>query len=443
MSNMRVLKGSGYTSVTVPTAPLTAVTNTQLLTCQSNRFVDNSTNNFTITRNGDVSVQAFSPFAPTAAYSAATNGGSGYFDGTGDYLSSTISALAGAFSIEFWFYRPASGNNFCFTIGDSNTGGNTSAEVYIGTSGTVLNYWANNAAQITGTPAPTGQWVYLAVTRDASNVVRLYQNGTQVGGTYTQSGTLSTALRIGTEWYNGASTGTTNGYIGNFRVSNNVRTVTTIPTSPFSNDGNTVFLANFTNAGITDATAKNVLETVGNAQISTTQSKFGGSSMYFDGTGDYVLTAPRASNILGNGDFTVEFWAYPSNTSSAFRALVSSENYAGVAGGWSIYQNGTSLEIWLTSGQIINATSALTSSTWQHVALSRASGTVRLFVNGTSVGSVSNSVEWTGQQIYVGDNNYSGIDYFYIGYIDDLRITKGYARYTSSFTPPTAAFPLS
>jgi len=129
--------------------------------------------------------------------------------------------------------------------------------------------------------------------------------------------------------------------------------------------------------------------------------------MFFDGSGDYLV-------------------------------LVSSENYNGTTGGWSTYQNGTAIEVWLTSGQVINATSVLTATTWQHIALSRASGTVRLFVNGTSVASASSSAEWTGQRIFIGDNNVSGTDYFFNGYLDDIRITRGYARYTGNFTPQTS-----
>jgi hypothetical protein len=89
ISNLRTVVGTAvYTGNFTPsTTPLTAISGTSLLTCQSNRFKDNSTNNFTITRNGDVSVQRFSPFSPTAAYSAATIGGSGYFNGTTDYIS--------------------------------------------------------------------------------------------------------------------------------------------------------------------------------------------------------------------------------------------------------------------------------------------------------------------------------------------------------------------
>ena len=89
ISNLRLLNGTALytTTFTPPTAPLTAISNTALLTCQSNRLIDNSTNNATITRYGDTNVQRFSPFSPSAAYSTSTIGGSGYFDGNADYLS--------------------------------------------------------------------------------------------------------------------------------------------------------------------------------------------------------------------------------------------------------------------------------------------------------------------------------------------------------------------
>ena len=79
LSNVRIVNGTAvYTSnFTVPTTPLTAITNTSLLTCQANRFLDASSNAFAITRSGDVSVQPFSPFNPTTAYSTSAVGGSG------------------------------------------------------------------------------------------------------------------------------------------------------------------------------------------------------------------------------------------------------------------------------------------------------------------------------------------------------------------------------
>lgn len=89
ISNVRIVKGTAlYTSNFTPSPnPLTAVTNTSLLTCQSNQFIDNSTNNYTITTGNAPSVQAFSPFAPQFQWTPSVIGGSGYFDGTGDYLS--------------------------------------------------------------------------------------------------------------------------------------------------------------------------------------------------------------------------------------------------------------------------------------------------------------------------------------------------------------------
>ena len=132
ISNARLVKGTAVydptlTSITVPTAPLTAITNTSLLTCQSNRFRDASNNNFPITRNGDTSVVAFSPFAPTQSYSAAAVGGSGYFDGTGDYLSvadnTAINIGTSDFQIGFWIYPTAfagSAANVVFSKGTNN-----------------------------------------------------------------------------------------------------------------------------------------------------------------------------------------------------------------------------------------------------------------------------------------------------------------------------------
>jgi hypothetical protein len=128
--------------------------------------------------------------------------------------------------------------------------------------------------------------------------------------------------------------------------------------------------------------------TIGSAVTTVAQSPFvggGNSYQFFEANADSYIDTPASSDwAVGTGDFTIEGWIYPTNTSSAYRAIVASENYAGTTGGWSLYQNGTSLEVWLTSGNLITATSAITASTWQHVALVR-SGTgsinFKLYVN--------------------------------------------------------------
>ena len=457
LSNVRVVTGtSAYdatqSTLTVPTAPLTAISGTSLLTCQSNRFRDASTNNFAITVTGSPSVQPFSPFNPTTAYSASSIGGSGYFDGSGDYLQSSITALSGQFTVEFWVYRPATGNNFLFTIGDSSA--SSGAEIYIGSSGNQLNYYSNNAVRINGgTPPPAGQWNYFAVTRDASNDVRLYANGVQVGSSYNQSGTLSTDLRVGAEYYGGSITGTLNGYMGAFRVSNTVRTVTSVPTSLWESDANTIFLANFTNAGIYDATSKNDLETVGNAQISTTQSKFGGSSMYFDGDGDYLSLPPRQTLALGSGDWTVEAWVYLTAAPVEFTALFCSWNYYTSGYNGNFIGRVSTSNLWTSfNGQgdqiAINGTYTWTLNAWTHIAWVRFGNTVTVYRNGLSIGTVTDTknLSDSANGLIIGVNRTNGTigggspTQYITGYVNDFRATPGIARYTSNFTPPTTAF---
>ena len=89
ISNLRLLKGTALysgSSITVPTSALTAITNTKLLTCQSNRFIDNSSTGFALTPVGNVAVTAFGPFLTSSVYDAAVNGASAYMDGSGDTL---------------------------------------------------------------------------------------------------------------------------------------------------------------------------------------------------------------------------------------------------------------------------------------------------------------------------------------------------------------------
>ena len=459
ITNFRIISSPTYTSAfTPPTAPLTNIANTSLLTLQSNRFIDNSNNNFAITRNGDVSIQAFSPFAPTAAYSTANVGGSVYLDGTGDYLQATSGVstqfdTGSAFTVECWVYQLsyASDGNI-FGVGGSTADWNATTGIYINWytySGNL--YWQTSLGNgqavslITATLPGINQWHHFAVGFNGTTT-RMWINGTSVG-TSTQGYTRPSGTNRWQVGSTGAGASILNGYISGLRYVKGTdvygvgNSSITVPTAPPTNIANTALLLNSTNAGIFDQTAKNVLETVGDAKVSTAQYKYGTGSIALDGTGDYLVTSSSVNNRLGSGDFTIEMWLYPSNTSSAYRAIIASDAYAATTNGWTVYQNGTSIEMYYSSGgstpNIFTATSALTSSVWQHFALVRSSGTLKAYVNGTQVASVSNSINFVGDKIFIGDNNAG--DYFFNGYIDDIRITKGYARYTSNFTAPTAA----
>jgi hypothetical protein len=171
----------------------------------------------------------------------------------------------------------------------------------------------------------------------------------------------------------------------------------------------------------------------GNAQISTAQSKFGGASGYFDGSSSYVNTT--LASALGTVDFTVEIWFYLTSTSAVLQRII------GSFGGYIGIKPTTNYLVFSSNGSdaIINSV-ATTLNTWTHVAISRNSSITKMFVNGVQVGlNYSDSISYI-DLVTVAANYPLGTEPFF-GYIDDVRITKGIARYTSNFTPPTSAFP--
>ena len=438
ISNYRVVKGTAVydptqTTLTVPTAPLTAITNTQLLTCQSNRFVDNSTNAFAITRNGDVRVTPFSPFAPTAAYSADVNGGSGYFDGTGDYLSIADAAGlrfgTGNFTIQCWIYRNAAGATHTIAA----KGGASTGWVFQVTSGNVLRFTNTTTNIDTTTTIPALSWNHVAVIREGTGTdqVKLYINGVQSAlATVSTDFNQTEQLNIGADRGNANAM---NGYITGFKYVVGTAETITVPTAPPT--GGTALL-NFTNAGIIDNTGKNVLETVGNAQIDTTTKKFGTGSLEFDGNGDY-LVVPNApsSRVFGTGDFTWEAWINANTVAAGTRDFFGI--YDGGSTGIIVGQSGANIRFFCQTATITSSTTII-ANTWYHIAAVRSGTTGTLYINGVSVGSGTIGVP-TNTNFSIGRAGSNNGNYFN-GFIDDLRITKGVARYpTEPF--PTAAFP--
>lgn len=187
----------------------------------------------------------------------------------------------------------------------------------------------------------------------------------------------------------------------------------------------------------------------GNAQISTAQSKFGGASLLLDGSGDYLSVANSSVFNFGSGDFTIETWARFSDLSGvkmlAAQRATSTSNYS-----WIFYWTATttSLAIGYTlngsSSAAIARTFSPTLDTWNHFAVVRESSSVRLYANGLQLGTsatLSSSIYSSTAPVLIGAASSSSPANFMSGYIDDVRITKGVARYVGNFTVPTQPFP--
>ena len=431
---------------------------------QNNTFLDSSTNNFTITRNGTPTQGSFSPYALNGvAYSPTLHGGSAYFPGTvNNYLTlpktafTSIAETTRYWTLEGWFnFEELSSTTYsgCFNVSDY---------MFLLVRSTSIDFmygiYAPRVNMSVTQSFATNTWYHIAVSCN-NGTITLYVNGSAVGSVNTNpqinSGQVSSYFYIGAADnypFYGTLDWPFKGYISGLRISN-IAVYTsnfTPPTSPvtlLSNGGATPstaptsgqvsLLCDFTNGGIFDNTKKNVLTTVGNANVSTSIVKFGSGSMAFDGTGDY-LTIPSSSNFaFGTGDFTVEFWMYPTANTPWLSLCGTQPGAITDSRGWSLSITNGSPEIaFWSSTKFIPA--AITLNQWTHVSVTRSGTTLRMFINGTIANSTTNSENFTFDQLGVGCTGV-GIQP-YNGYIDDIRITKGIARYTSAFTPPTRAF---
>lgn len=452
ISNLRLVKGTAvYTSNFTPsTSKLTAITNTKLLTCQSNRFVDNSASGHAITPVGNSVVTAFGPFLTSSVYDPAVNGASAYFDGDGDYLSiansSDFNLAANDFCFEFWFWSNVIGNYDTVTtqVGTwaiETVSGTMRAWFSTGTSGT----WDLLDAGIISNALKLNEWNHLVIAR-TGNTLKSYHNGAIV---YNSSfsgtvGSSSNVLKVGD--YDGHPW---DGFIGDFRLTNGSTggfdvsgSTISVPTAPLTAITNTKLLLNMADGQAIDSAAQNNLTLYGNAKISTGQAKFGDTSMVFDETGDYVTLPNNSFKPFGTGNFTIECFArFATDTNGNGQGLFQlSSGYLNSAvrgpaagannedGKWAIYHGTSSL----VHGSLVPS-----QNTWYHVAYVRNSGVTKLYIDGTEILSVSDTTDYTDKYFVVG--GWYSTSYLLNGYIDEFRISH-MARYTSNFTAPTAAF---
>ena len=456
ISNFRIVVGTAvYTSAFTPsTTPLTAISGTNLLTCQSNTFIDNSTNNFTITANGNATPRQTSPFTVTystqQSYTPAVYGGSMYFGATSAYTTyapATSDAFGtGDFTVECWVYPTVASVNIC--MGSSTT---STWQLL-----TYLNqvYWQENGSNLGGAgygSIPLNAWTHLAVSRSGTTL-RIFVNGVSV---YAPTNSYNYSASPATRIVGPNAGGSAPYYLSDFRIIKGTALYTSnfVPQNqPLTPVKNTTLLLNGTGAGIYDSSEIIEYETLGDAKRSTSIVPFSGStSMYFDGSGDYLATVNPGSNFkFGTSNWTIEAWMYSTSTSTTQTLYMI---YGTTIDIIKIYFNGTTLkpsvDIRATNQtSIVTATSTISANlnSWNHVAVVRDSATtVKLYVNGVlgataTIASTSTFVDTQfSQNPTVGAKTNTVSEYF-AGYISDLRVTKGIARYTTTFTPPTSPF---
>ena len=471
MSNIRIVKGTAvYTSNFTPAnTPLTAIANTVLLTCQngstSNTFIDNSTSALTITNNGtpgpnvvSMATPGYSPMPSIIDTSSAatTYSGSYYFNGSTDSIvvpyNPNFNFGTGSFTVEFWFYNTT---NFTTTAVPTSytsaASGNSgySFEIYW-QSGTVYGLIFNGASAYTASiSAPSvNAWHHFALVRNGATL-QIYIDG--VGGTSVGSAAVavnnntSQVLSIGT---NISLNNPCTGYMSDFRITNGVARYTgnftppTAPSSPsaniaYSGPANTVLLLSGTNVGAYDSTMINDFVNIGGVSVNSNVKQYGTNSYYFNGSSS--LSIPASPNLtLGTGNFTIEFWIYiltvPSSTYPSVLCINGSTQF------YINFRSSGTIGLTDASSVFANTTSPLVANTWYHIAVVRNSGTSYIYTNGVAGTGVACADNFTQGVATIGAGQGSTSSAYFNGYLQDLRVTKGVARYTSNFTVPSTPF---
>jgi hypothetical protein len=356
--------------------------------------------------------------------------GSIYFDDTADeYISFPGVTFSGEFCVEFWYYPDALATaNGTVSVPLS---GDTLDQFQVGhTSGNGIEFWYDGSLRVQSGAIALDKWYHIALTRDSSNVLRLYVDGVQKGNTPTVSTSETvTTFYLGVQYRSGnADYHRTNGYVQDFRIYNG--------TVKYSSD----FVVPSRSPDILPDTPSGV---VGGSKL----TKITDGAVAFDGTGDDLHIADSDDLEFGTGDFTIECFAY--HTEDSDDHLISKYGSSSANRSWRLVSDGNQKIIfywYYSTDSSLNITSAagkFSLNRWHHIVAQRTSGDIYLFVDGELVGSNTSSgaaAEFNNNSTAVaiaGDLNGSSQDF--PGFISNVRIVKGTGVYsTLGFTPPSA-----
>lgn len=191
------------------------------------------------------------------------------------------------------------------------------------------------------------------------------------------------------------------------------------------------------------SSSEHTIAPIGTAQVDTTIKELGSGSVKFL-KADWLDSDEHADWSFGTDDWTIDFWMYRSGSQASYTGVIGASS-SGLTG-WEIDLLSNTPIIWTSSGgwsQKAAATDVIADVTWTHVALVRNGNSLQFYINGTASGSASDVTGQTfnsgGVGLTIGASRQVG-SLGYTGYLDEIRISKGIARWTSNFTPPTEEY---
>lgn len=433
--------------------------NVRLLLPMDSDFNDVSSNSYVPTVNGGAGID------PTEVKFGA---GSGQFSG-GNHISfaATPELAIGTqdFTLEMWINRNGSATSkfYIFNMGAHNP--HSSYALYI-QDGYLRSDIYNNGLTSSNIDTTPGQWHHIAVSRE-SGVMRLFVDGNLVGTNNNAGDSLGNYdIKVGGQVW-GEYNDFVGGRIDDLRLTIGVARYTanfTPPTEAHPTQGgapavstdpyfsNVSLLLNMDSDFSDSSTNGLTVNANGNVTIASTESKYGGASGYFDGSGDYLAINDLSAFDFGANEFTVECWinrtGYGPNTQWGDAVIMTTADPSD-GRGFGIMDRGGNFAIVLSTEtssawqQNVNTGVAVPQNEWAHVAFVRVADSIVLYLNGVNVWSttISGALSNTDGGLRIGGR--ALWNQFFTGYIDDVRITKGVARYTANFTPPTEAHPTS
>lgn len=200
-----------------------------------------------------------------------------------------------------------------------------------------------------------------------------------------------------------------------------------------------------TGATLVDSSLSNKTMTAsGDATQSTTKFKFGSKSIYLDGSGDYFSTPNSSDFEFGTGDFTVEAWV--NTAQSAGNQVVVGQFIGSNNGSWGLKTgvNGNQVGFSYGNGGFVNIGTgvAINDNNWHHIAVVRVGAVVTIYIDGINRASsnigAGQIIGFNSSPLRIGYNQWD--NQYVQGYIDEVRVSKGIARWTSNFTPPSGKY---